>query len=144
MVVLAILAFSGPIGKKIDNVEAYYVKTFHKAVNDKLYESFKKTADTFNKRGPTMVSKNIRLDKTVAGPGAKITYYYSFVNKASSEFNPVEFNTALKANLIKVLCKNSKVKPTLELGATYAYVYSGNDNIQISKFDINNNDCKNI
>jgi len=140
-VILLGVIFSGQISKKYESLKSQYAKTFHEAINNKLYDGFKKTADQFNKRGPVMVSKNLRLDKTEAGPGARIAYFYTFTNSNSHEFKPAELKTSLETKLAGLLCKNEKVKPTLELGADFVYIYSGNDGLEITRIDINKDKC---
>jgi len=140
-VVLFGVIFSGQISKKYQSVKSQYAHAFHEAINNKLYDGFKKTADQFNKRGPIMVSKNLRLDKTEAGPGARIAYFYTFTNNTSHDFKPAELKTTLGTKLAELLCKNDKVKPTLNLGADYIYVYSGNDGLEIMRIDINKDKC---
>lgn len=131
------VTFSG----KISQVEAFYAKKFHQAVDEKIYAEFKKTADKFNQRGPTMVSKTLRLDKTTAGPGARITYFYTFTNYSSHDLDRDKLSASLQGRLDKVICTNDKIKPTLKLGATYAYVYSGNDGVELVRLEVNKQHC---
>jgi len=143
VVIIALIGvtFSGPIGNKIQQAEATVSKVFHHALDKSMYEGFKQTADKLNKRGPVMVSKHLRLDKTDAGPGARITYFYSFTNHAASDFTPNKLNTNLQEKIDKSVCSNMKIKPSLELGATYVFAYSGNDGVEITRITVNKDNC---
>lgn len=141
VVVLLGVRFSDQIGKGIDKVEAYYSGLFHQAVANKLYEGFKTTADKFNKRGPVMENKFVRFDKTVAGPGARITYFYTLVKHPSTELDRAKLQKNLSGKLLSAVCNNAKVKPSIELGAAYIYEYSGNDGIEVSRVEVNKHNC---
>lgn len=141
IIVLVVIRFSGQISHKIDDVEAYYSDKFHHAIDQKLYEGFKKTADKFNKRGPTMVNKNLRLDKTEAGPGARITYYYTFTNYTAHDINPDKLQANLKSKLATPLCNNKKVRPSIDLGATFVYVYHSKDGVELTHLEVNEKTC---
>lgn len=141
VIVLLVAAFWGKINKSIAQAEAFYSKKVHQAVSEKLYAGFKKSSDKFNKQGPKMVSKTLRLDKTSAGPGARITYYYTFTNYTSHDLNRDKLRTNLQTQLNKVLCDNDKIKPSLKLGATYAYVYSSNDGVKLVQLEVNKKLC---
>jgi hypothetical protein len=53
----------------------------------RLNEGFTKAAEQINNRGPIMVDQETRLDKSVAGPGARLTYFYSLPKYSSEDIN---------------------------------------------------------
>lgn len=110
-------------------------------VDGGLYRGFKKTADKMNQRGPVMQNKYVRFDKTKTGPGARITYYYTLVKHSARNFDRARLSARLKHRLTSAICKNDKIKPSLILGATYTYIYRGNDGTEISRIDVNYHSC---
>ena len=47
----------------------------------------------------------------------------------------------LKPGVQKGVCASKEMKPSLQYGATYVYVYSGNDGVEIGRFEMSKNDC---
>lgn len=140
LVILGVV-FSGKIANTVTHIDSYYAKVFHQSINKGISASFKKTADKFNQRGPVMVSKYLRWDKTVAGPGARIAYIYTLTNLSSKQIDQARLNSNLRQRLGSAICKNEKMRPSIELGATYVYVYRGNDGVEVGRIAINNQSC---
>lgn len=103
-----------------------------------------KSADSINKTLPMMVDKETRLDKIKANSGLRVNYFYTLPNYSSRDIEPSLIQTNVKPDVKKNTCTNEKAKPILQLGVTYEYVYSGNDGVEIARFDINKNDCNNL
>lgn len=137
-----IVAFSDQIGAGVNKAETYYTRMFHQSIAKGLYEGFKKTADKMNQHGPVMENKYVRFDKSRAGPGPRITYYYTLVKHSSQEIDRNRLSARLKTSLVSAVCKSNKVKPSILLGATYAYVYRGNDGVEVSRIEINQDSCE--
>lgn len=140
LVILGV-TFSGKITKNFAKIESYYAKVFHQSVSEGMSEGFKKTADKLNQRGPVMVSKYVRWDKTVAGPGARITYFYTLTNLASHDINQDRLNSNLRERIANAICNNPKMKPSIDLGASYVYVYRGNDGVKVAYVEVNSQSC---
>ncbi len=128
-------------GKSVGNAASSPSKPSAQQIEEKLIEGFTKTAEQSNKRGPTMVDKDTRWDRSEVGPGVRVTYFYSFPSYSSRDIDSVWLQTNLKPEVKKGVCASKEMKPSLQYGATYAYAYSGNDGVEISRFEINKNDC---
>lgn len=134
-------AIGGGIGKQVGKVAFSFSEPTKKQIDEKLYEGFSIVAEQSNKRGPIMVDQDTRWDRSVAGPGARLTYFYSFPNHSSRDIS----RTWLLANLQPVVregvCASKEMKPSLQYGGTYVYAYSGNDNVEIARFEVSKSDC---
>ena len=75
-----------------------------------LYEGFNKAAELSNKRGPIMVDQDTRWDKTVAGPGARLTYYYSFPKYSSLDIKRDWLLTNIQPEVKKSVCGSEEMK----------------------------------
>jgi len=104
-------------------------------------ENFIKTAKQLNAQGPVMVSENVRLDKVVAGPGARLTYFYSFLQHSSQDFDRDEFSANIKSEMKQEFCDDKAVKPLLQDGAVFVFSYSGNDGVEIARAELSKHDC---
>ncbi|PPI79531.1 hypothetical protein DXI23_04595 [Marinobacter flavimaris] len=106
-----------------------------------LIDGFKQAADEINQSTPTMVDSETRLDKATVGPGAVLTYHYTFPNYSSDELDSVWIKSELRQSVTSNVCKNEIMKPALEYGGKYVYSYSGSDQIVIESFQITQKDC---
>ena len=100
-------------------------------------------ADSTNKTLPMMVDKETRFDKIEASSGLHLNHFYTLYNYSSRDIEPSLIQTNVKPDVKKKLCTTEKIKPYLQLGVTYGYVYRGNDGVEINRFEINKNDCNN-
>jgi hypothetical protein len=100
-------------------------------------------ADSTNKKLPIMLDKETRWDKTEASSGLRLNYFYTLPNYSSRDVEPNDIQTILKPEIIKQLCTIKEIKTDFQFGVTHGYVYRGNDGIEISRFEINKNDCNN-
>jgi hypothetical protein len=139
--VLIAAAIGGGIGKEAGKAAFSPSKPTQQQVEAKLYEGFNKAAEQANKRGPVMVDKDTRWDRSIAGPGARLTYYYSFPNYSSLDIKRDWLLTNLQPEVKKAVCGSQEMKLSLQYGGTYVYTYSGNDSIEIASFELNRNDC---
>jgi hypothetical protein len=98
-------------------------------------------ADSTNKKLPIMLDKETRWDKTEASSGLRLNYFYTLPNYSSRDVEPNDIQTNAKPDVIKNACTNKEMKPSLQLGVTHGYVYRGNDGVEITRFEINKNDC---
>ncbi len=106
-----------------------------------LIAGFTIAADKINKQGPTMIDKDTRMDRASVGPGSRLTYFYSLPNYSSKDVDPSGFHVNVEPALKRKVCANIEIKPSLQYGATYVYVYSGNNGMEIARFEIRKNDC---
>lgn len=106
-----------------------------------LIQGFKQAAEKINLGTPTMVDGETRLDKVTVGPGAVLTYHYTFPNYASDAVDSAWINSQLRESVTDNVCKNEVMKPALEYGGKYIYSYSGSDQKVIGSFQITRKDC---
>lgn len=141
LLITIIVVFHHQLETGAHNLEAYYSNKFHQAAAKGLYEGFKKTAEKLNRRGPVMQNKHVRFDKAKAGPGARMTNYYTLVDYPSQDINRAKLSANLKIRLVSALCHDNKIKPSLVLGATYTFIYRANDDVEVSHIDVNEHSC---
>ena len=110
-------------------------------IEEKLIEGFNKAAEQSNRLGPRMVDEDTRWDTTAVGPGARVTYYYSFPNYSSQDITAVWLETNVKSVVKNGVCTSKDMKPSLQYGGTYVYVYRGNDGAEITRFTFSQHDC---
>jgi len=106
-----------------------------------LIKGLTKGAEQINKRGPTMIDKDTRMERASVGPGARATYFYSFPNYSSQDVAPSWLYANLEPEVKRKVCASKEMKPSLQYGATYVFAYSGNNGTEIARFEINKNDC---
>jgi hypothetical protein len=141
IVILIAGVIGGGIGEQVGKVAFSPSQPTQQQIEEKLYEGFRKGAEQTNKRGPTMVDQDTRWDRSVAGPGARVTYFYSFPKYSSRDVERDWLLTKLQPEVRKGVCGSKEMKPSLQYGGTYVYAYSGNDGNEIVRFEINRNDC---
>ena len=106
-----------------------------------VYEGFAIAAEQFNHSGPQMVDQETRQDFATAGPGAQITYYYTFINYSSREITSNQLRTNHAPGLKNRICTNESTERVIRAGGTFNYVYRGNDGIEIARFAVNRQSC---
>jgi hypothetical protein len=112
-----------------------------KRTEEALIKGFTQVADEFNAKGPTMMDEHTRLDSTKVGPGARISYFYSLPKYASADFADMDFLAEVSPEIKKGTCNDADIKKTLEQGATYSFIYSGNDGVEIARLDLTQDVC---
>jgi hypothetical protein len=85
IVVLIAASIGGQIGKEVGKASFTTSKPTQQQIEEKLLEGFTKAAEQTNARGPVMVDQDTRWDKSVAGPCARLTYFYSFPSYLSRD-----------------------------------------------------------
>lgn len=108
-----------------------------------LIEGFKQAVKEINQSTPTMVDSETRLDRATVGPGAVLTYHYTFPNYTSDELDSTQLETGIRDSVTSNVCKAEPMKLALDYGATYVYSYSGSDRTVIGSFKITQKDCDN-
>jgi hypothetical protein len=106
-----------------------------------LIEGFKQAAEKINQSTPTMVDSETRLDRATVGPGAALTYHYTFPNYTSDGVDGAWIKSQLRESVTSNVCKNETMKPALEYGGIYIYSYAGSDQNVIGSFQITRRDC---
>ncbi|MEF8697777.1 MAG: hypothetical protein V5B36_14430 [Candidatus Accumulibacter sp. UW25] len=141
VVVLIAAGIGGQIGKEVGKAAFAPSNPTQQQIEVRLLEGFTKAAEQANARGPVMVDQDTRWDKSVAGPGARLTYFYSFPKYSSRDIDRGWLLTSLQPEVRKGVCGSKEMKPSLQYGGTYVYAYNGNDGVEIARFEINNQEC---
>ena len=129
------------IGREVGNAAFPKAEPNKQQIENALIKGFNQAADQANKRGPVMVDKDTSWDRTTVGPRAQINYFYSLPKYSSKDIDKSILLSNAQAALKKSVCTNTDMRSSLKLGATYAYVYSGNDGTEIARVEINNSHC---
>lgn len=141
IVVLITSTLGGLVGKEVGKAVSAPSKPSQQRMDALLFEGFTKAAEQANARGPVMVDEDTRWDSTEAGPGARITYFYTFPSYSSREIDREHLLANLRPEVVELACASKEMKPSLEYGATYVYTYRGNDGEDILRFELNRRDC---
>lgn len=141
IVFIAVAHIVGNVGKEVVKAHLSSSQPTQQQIDAKIYEAFKKAAEQLNRRGPVMVDQETRWDRSVAGPGARLTFFYSFPKYSARDIDRSWLLETLQPDIKKSVCGNQEMKSSLQHGGTYVYVYSGNDGIEIARFEVNRYAC---
>ncbi len=141
IVVLIAAAIGGGIGKQVGKAAFSPEKPTPQQVQGALAEGLEKAARQINARGSIMVDKDTRMDGASVGPGARLTYHYTFPGYSSRDIDAAWLKTNLQPTVRRSVCTNKDMAPSLKYGATYVYSYSGNDGAKIASFEVSQRDC---
>ena len=106
-----------------------------------LIEGFTRMAEEYNAKGPTMMDEHTRLDSTEVGPGARISYFYTLPQYASTDFSGSQFLDQVGPVIRAGTCSDQNILRTLNEGAIYSFIYRGKDGIEIARLDLNRDAC---
>lgn len=107
----------------------------------KLAATLVKASEWANRRGAVMIDDDTRLDKTVAGPGAVLTYLYSFPKRSSREISQDAIHAKVQPEVTNIVCRDQDNAPWLDDGITFVYAYRGNDGTEVARFSVSKVDC---
>lgn len=138
LVLLTISVIAGKAGEYVDDIPSLSNMTNGK-VN--LVESLKKASIKQNEKGSFMIDKETRFERTEVDSDARIIYFYYLPNYSSKKITLNWIDSNIKPETIKSVCAGEKTRPILKMGAIYAYSYTGNDGVEISRFEVRNDDC---
>jgi hypothetical protein len=141
--ILIVKSIANIAGRDLANNE--YKSSTSKSTVQQIQGGLAEAADSINKITPKMIDEETRLDKAEVNSGLRFNYFYSSPNHSSLEYSSHEaqFQTDMKKKTKNKVCINKEMKNSLQLGVTYGYVYRGNDGVEITRFEINENDCNN-
>ena len=142
IIALIVWAISGQIGREIGKKAASSPsKPSQQEVKAKLIEGLKEAADQLTPQLPMMLDEDTRLDRSTIGPGARAVYHHTFPKYSSSDIDSNQLLTNLQPEIMSKVCASKDTKKFLQYGGIYVYIYSGNDGLEISRFEIDRNDC---
>ena len=145
LIVIAIFAtiivavIGGFVGKKAWEIVSAPSTPTQQEVETKLIEGLTIGANEINKKAPIMIDNETRLDRATVGPGLRFVYQYTFPNYTSNNIDANWLYKNLQPKVTVAAC--SEMKSSLEYGVIYVYTYSGNDGVEIARFEIGQKDC---
>lgn len=94
LVIVTSAIIGGIFGSTI--VKSFFQKEDSASFDQVLVETSKKINATL----PMQVDKETRLDSTIAGPGNRLTYFYTLVGLSSDGLDPARLTEMMKPRLI--------------------------------------------
>jgi hypothetical protein len=141
LLILIAGAIGRDVGKHIGDAASRPSRLSPQQIEEKLIEGFTTAAQQINQQVPTMVDNDTRMDRASAGPGARLTYHYTFPKYTSRDIDQNWLLANLQPEVKKNVCANEKMKPSLQYGGIYVYSYAGSDKVEIARFEIDRDDC---
>ena len=140
---LFIIAYfiSGHLGRE---AVRYFIKSpqlTDQEIEQQAIQGFKSSLDELNATLPYKINEDTQIDHATVGPGARLTYHYTFLKYTSKEIDINWLNNGLKKDIIKQVCGSEDMKASLRYNAIYAYSYSGKNGNYIDKFEVTRKDC---
>jgi len=93
-----------------------------------------------NQKAPYMIDGETRLDRAEASPNS-VTYFHTFPNYSSKDVEFSHLQTNLLPKIINFVCSDEDMKWVMSYDVEYIYVYRGNNEKEIARFEITKNDC---
>jgi hypothetical protein len=100
-----------------------------------------KVARTITADCPKMLNADTRLDKAIAGPGRKLTFYYSFPKYDSSHVPAKLYSEKVAATQLQEACHAQKLQPFFQNNISLVYRYSAKDGEAVGSVVINRETC---
>lgn len=141
LVILILGKISGEFGKNIAESVSSPAKPSTQQIETSLINGLTTVAQQLNQQLPMMIDKDTRGDRVSVGPGARLTYHYTFPNFTSRDVDQISIQAYMREEVKKNLCANEKMKSSIQYGAIYGYTFVGSDNVEIVRFEIDRNDC---
>jgi len=104
-------------------------------------EAIVKMANELNKQLPMAVDRDTRLDSISPGVGRQFTYYYTFVNSRSQDFDRAAWHREVSHLLRNKVCTNTDMEVFFKNGVSVSYSYQGKDGGHVGKVTISPSDC---
>ena len=139
--VLIVIAVAGRLGEEFGDRAFAPESPSKEDLERGLIRGFNEAVETINQDLPAMIDDEIRMDKATVGPGAMMTYHYTFLNHVSNEVDSQWIRSGVRENVANNVCKSQEMKRALQYGAAYRYSYSGSDQKFIAGFQITREDC---
>jgi hypothetical protein len=139
--VLIVAGIAGQIGREAGKVTFSPSKLSEEEIEARLIEGFRSAANDINQKLPMMIDEETRLDRATVGPGARIVYHNTFTKYTSMDIDANWLQTNLRPLVMRKVCDNKDMRKSLQYGGIYVYSYSGSDEVEITRFEIDQNDC---
>jgi len=94
-----------------------------------------------NQAAPANVDSDTRLDGARAGPGLKLTSFYTLVNAEANGVDSTTFDAKLAPTIKKANCDNPELRPLIDQGVVVELQYRGKQGNPIGTLSINRDTC---
>lgn len=141
IVVLVVAAIAGGVGKQIGKAAFAPEQPTPQQAQGAVAEGLEKAARQINDRGPIMIDKSTRMDGASVGPGARLTYHYTFPDYTSQEIDAGWLKATLQPTVRSNVCTSKDMAPSLKYGVTYIFSYSSKEGKKITSFEVSQRDC---
>lgn len=134
-------AIGTDLGKGFSEISFSLNNPSEEEIKKKLAESFQKAANQINASAPAMIDNETRMDKATVGPGAILTYHYTFPNYSAVQLDKSFILNELRSEVTTNVCNSKKMESTLKYGGRYIYSYSGTKGVHIAEFEVSGSHC---
>ncbi len=90
---------------------------------------------------PLQVDAETRLDSVTAGPGRRLNYRYTLINRARASIDIESFNANMQPLLRTSVCGKAGMQALLQNGVTLVYNYLASDGKLVSMIEILPHHC---
>lgn len=116
-------------------------ETNYAALNDQeIQEKLQETATEMNRKLPTQVDDETRLDR-VYSKNKTLRYSYTLVNYSASEIPAADLREHAEDSLIAKVCSMADKTPFDEMGIQVEFSYKGNDGRSIVAIPVSFSQC---
>jgi len=94
-----------------------------------------------NGAAPATIDSDTRLDGARAGPGLKLTSFYTLVNAEANGVDTTNFDSKLAPTIKKASCDNPELRPLIDQGVVVVLEYRGKQGNPIGTVSVNRDTC---
>lgn len=93
------------------------------------------------RRPAVMIDGETRLERSEAGPGARVIHRLTLPNTPAAQVDRDAFAAAARTKVTRAACASSEVRSALERGAAHVYAYRSSDGIDLGSVTVTLADC---
>ena len=141
---LVLLLVATGVGVRISKHGAYTSARHQPSAQEAahaMFVGFTHAAEQINAGGPKMVDADTRLDRASAGPGAQLTYHYTFTTFNASDIDREYLLRTFRPRIVQSVCHDASMLASMTFGATYWYSYTSSDGLPVLDFKVTQFDC---
>jgi hypothetical protein len=101
-----------------------------------------RAAEEMNKKLPTMIDEDTRLEALAAGPGQRLSFLYTLTKASSIDVSDAMLKEMMQASIREGACSAASTRQMLDKGVELVYQYTGNDGKTIGEIVIQPATCK--
>lgn len=100
-----------------------------------------KLGNELNKNTPRQIDENTRWDTTMAGPGRKLTYHYTFLGGKSNQIDKAIFREYMTGRLKGSVCSSPDTDVFFQNDVTVLFRYEAADQVFIATLEFTPSSC---